>query len=175
ARTVASVKGLLGRTTSDPSVSGFLSSMRYKVVRGPNDQVVLEIDGQEISPVQIAAEMIDHLRRIAERQTATTIRQAVLSVPVAFQEPQRAALRRAAHNVAGLGVLGLLAEPIAGAMAYGYGQNKHETIAVYDFGGGTFDFSVLDLDGNDYRIRATGGDPWLGGDDFDLAIAQSTA
>lgn len=174
ARTIPSVKRVLGRSIDEPMLQGYLSNLPCRSIRGPGDMALFEIDGAEIAPVQVAAEIIDHLRRIAEERTGKSVRQAVMSVPLTFGDRQRLALERAA-SIAGIEVLELIGEPIAAVLAYGFGQQKSETVAVYDFGGGTFDFSVLELTGNSYRVLASGGDSWLGGDDFDMAIAQEAA
>ncbi|MBK8480376.1 MAG: Hsp70 family protein [Proteobacteria bacterium] len=173
-RTVASVKRLLGRSINDPALQGFLRGLAFPAVAGPNESVVLRVGEAELAPVQVAAEIIEFLRRTAEARTGRALRQAVLSVPLTFSEVQRQAIKRAA-TMAGVEVLELIGEPIAAVLAYGFGQGKQETVAVYDFGGGTFDFSVAVLHGNRHRVLASGGDPWLGGDDFDLALAQGAA
>jgi molecular chaperone DnaK len=143
-------------------------------MRGPGNTVVLQIAEAPIAPVQVAAEIIDMLRQIAESRTGRAVRRAVLSVPLAFTDRQRQAVQRAA-SMAGLEVLELIGEPIAALLAYGLGQKKREVVAIYDFGGGTFDFSVIDLHGDKHRVLASGGDAWLGGDDIDLAIASAAA
>ncbi|MBI5546161.1 MAG: Hsp70 family protein [Deltaproteobacteria bacterium] len=173
-RTVRSIKRLLGRSIDEPTLQGYLGSLPYPTVRGPGNAVVLQIDDTPLAPVQVAAEIIGLLRKTAESRTGKEILRAVLSVPLDFTEAQRQAVQRAA-SMAGLEVLELIGEPIAALLAYGLGQNKREVVAVYDFGGGTFDFSVVDMQGDHHRVLANGGDAWLGGDDFDLAIATAAA
>ncbi|MBI5481266.1 MAG: Hsp70 family protein, partial [Deltaproteobacteria bacterium] len=102
------------------------------------------------------------------------VRRAAFSMPVTFGPGEQVALKRAAQ-IAGVEVLGLIEEPMAAALAYDYGQSANEVIAVYDFGGGTFDFTVLDVSHQRFRVMATRGDGWLGGDDFDLVLAQHAA
>ncbi len=173
-RTFTSIKRVLGRKVSDPSMAGYVNSLPYKIVEGPDGLVLFELDGDPIAPIQIAATIFEHLVRIANRQIGKTFTKAVVSVPIGFRDNHRSAVKRAAQ-IAGIEVLELLDEPVAGALAYGYGQQKEELIAVYDFGGGTFDFSVLQMRGNQYKVLGSADAPWLGGDDFDTAIAQDTA
>ncbi len=173
-RTISSVKRVIGRNFDEPTLAGYLYGLPYKATEGPNKGVVFEVDGTPIAPVQVAAEIIDHLRLVGERRTGQAIKRAVVSVPVAYNKVQRRAIQKAAE-MAGLEVLALIEEPIAGVKAYGHGRDRQEIVAVYDFGGGTFDFSILSLSGNQHEILATNGDPWLGGDDFDMAVARDAS
>jgi molecular chaperone DnaK len=173
-RTIPSVKRLLGHKFSDPMIAGYLQSVTYRTAAGPSDTVLVEVDGTSYAVPQIAAAMIAHARDVAERTLGTTFKKVALTCPVTFTEDNKAALRRAAQ-LAGLEVIAFLMEPVAGALAYGLGQKKNEIVAVYDFGGGTFDFSLLDMSGDHARIVASEGDAWLGGDDFDLVLAQAVA
>lgn len=173
-RTVCGVKRLLGRSYSDPLLAGYMASLPYRCVRAPNDTVMMEIDDPPIPAIQIAALIIEHIKRIAEQQTGETFEQAVLSIPVAFTEPQRAALRRAAER-AGLKVAALIEEPVAGALACGFDPEREELVAIYDLGGGTFDFSLVGMYKDRFRVLSTTGDAWLGGDDYDLLLAQKIA
>jgi molecular chaperone DnaK (HSP70) len=173
-RVVNSAKRLVGRKFSDSKVAGRLHSMAYKTLRGVNDSIVVEMDGKTFSMIEISAKIMARAAEIAGSYLGSPVKQAVISVPVSFDEAQRDALRRAAQ-LAHLQTLDLVEEPVAGALAYGLGQQKNEIVAVYDFGGGTFDFSVLDMVGDHYRVLGTKGDSWLGGDDFDNALAEDTA
>jgi len=173
-RAVSSIKRMMGRKFSDPSVAGLLQQAAYRSSRGSNDSIVIEIDNQPHQVVEICALIIGRAREIAEKYLRTKVKKAVFTVPVGFGQSERDALRRAAQ-IAQLEVLEIFDEPLAGALAYGTGQKKNEMIAVYDFGGGTFDFSVLDILHDNFRVCGAKGDPWLGGDDFDLAIANSVA
>jgi molecular chaperone DnaK len=173
-RTVTSAKRLLGRRYDHPEIQGFLASAAFPTERGPGDQVVLRIGDQPIAVAQVCAGIIRHACDIGERALGARIRRAALSVPVTFGREQLAALQRAAL-LAGLEVVGMTEEPVAGALAYGHGQGANEIVAVYDFGGGTFDFTVMDVSRNAFRVIASSGDAWLGGDDFDLALAQWAA
>jgi actin-like ATPase involved in cell morphogenesis/Tfp pilus assembly protein PilZ len=172
--TIASAKRLLGQHHSDPSIAGYLQSLPFRTSAGPGDVILAHIDKEQLAIPQICSAMIEHARDLAERALGTRVRQAAFSIPVTYAEEQKAALRRAAQ-LAGLEVVGLIMEPIAGALAYGIGQERNEIVAVYDFGGGTFDFSLLDMSGDHVRVIATEGDGWLGGDDFDLALASAVA
>jgi molecular chaperone DnaK len=174
-RTVASVKRLLGRRHSDPTIGGYLTSLSVKTAAGPGDGVLIDLGNEEhYAAAQVAAHVIAHVRDLAEAQTGARFTKAALSHPVTFGDHERAALRRAAQ-LAGLDVVAFVEEPVAGAMAYGLGKEKNEIVAVYDFGGGTFDFTVLDISNERFRVLASEGESWLGGDDFDLALAQAVA
>jgi actin-like ATPase involved in cell morphogenesis/Tfp pilus assembly protein PilZ len=173
-RTVASVKRLLGHRYSDPEIAGHLQSVPYQTLSGPQDTVVIEIDEERYAVPQVCATIIAHARDLAEAALGQRFTQVALSCPVSFAEEQKQALRRSAQ-LAGLEVVALVPEPVAGALAYGVGQGKNEIVAVYDFGGGTFDFSLLDVSGESLRLLASDGDAWLGGDDFDLQLAQAVA
>jgi molecular chaperone DnaK len=173
-RTVPSAKRLLGRGWSDPKIAGYLHSSTFRTSAGPNDAIVVELDDRQVAIPQVCAEILGHVRDLAERRLKDSVREVALSVPVTFTEVEKAALRKAAL-IAGLDVVGLVEEPVAGALAYGLGQSVNEIVAVYDFGGGTFDFSILDVSNERFRVLACDGDSWLGGDDFDLALAQAVA
>jgi molecular chaperone DnaK len=173
-RTVTSVKRLLGHHFSDPDIAGHLQSVPYHTLAGPGDTVLVEIDQERYAVPQVCAAIIAHARDMAEKALDRRFSQVALSCPVTYTEEQKLALRRAAQ-LAGLEVVALVPEPIAGALAYGLGEGKNEIVAVYDFGGGTFDFSLLDMSGDHVRLIASEGDAWLGGDDFDLQLAQAVA
>ena len=173
--TIHSAKRFLGRKRGEPNVANQLAQLAYPTSVGPNDQVVFELAaGQQLAVPQVAAEVMRLLKRNAERALGYAVEEAVLSVPVAFETPQRNALRKAAA-LAGLRVVGLVEEPAGAALAYGFGQGRNELVAVYDFGGGTFDFTVIDISNEVFRIMVSVGDAWLGGDDFDLALATDAA
>jgi len=174
-RTISSPKRLLGRAYNEQALSGYLHSLPYGVEAGPGGSIVVQgVDEEPIPIARVCSEVIRHLCAIAERQVGMQVKKAVLSAPVTFGEPQQAALRLAA-KMAGVEVVEMIQEPAAGAIAYGAGQQKRETVAVYDFGGGTFDVTVLEIVEDVYRVLGAGGDAWLGGDDFDLALANAVA
>ena len=175
AHTVHSMKRFLGRKQSDTHVANQLAQLAYATSAGPGDQVVLELaTGMQLAVAQVAGEVIRLLKRHAERALGYAVEEAVLSVPVAFEIAQRNALRKAAA-LAGLRVVNLVEEPAGAALAYGFGQGRNELVAVYDFGGGTFDFTVIDISNEVFRIMVSVGDAWLGGDDFDIALATDAA
>lgn len=173
-RTVASVKRLLGRQYDEQEVAGFVHSAPYRTSQAPDGTTVVEIGDQSYPVVQIAALIIAQLKQSAEAQTGVTVDKAVLSHPVSFTAPQTQALQRAAE-LAGLEVSGMVSEPLAAALGHGHGLQQTELIAAYDFGGGTFDFTVLELSASQFRVLGSAGDPWLGGDDFDIALAHAVA
>ena len=173
-RVVASIKRVLGRFYSDPLISGFLHSASFRSARGPADSILVQIGEDQHAVPQVGADILKHLRAMAARRIGRDVTKAVLSHPVAFDEVQKAALCKAA-KFAGIEVVDLIEEPVAVALAYGLGQGKNEIIAVYDFGGGTFDFTVIDMSADGYRVLASDGDGWLGGDDFDRALADAIA
>jgi molecular chaperone HscA len=168
---VASVKRLMGRGAADlHAVAGVLP---YEVVpgSGQTDMVKLRIGGKARSPVEISAEILKALRARAEAALEKPVERAVITVPAYFDDAARTATRDAAR-VAGLEVLRLVNEPTAAALAYGLDKGSEGLYAVYDLGGGTFDFSLLRLEKGVFQVLATGGDSALGGDDFDRAIAE---
>ncbi len=173
-RTVSSPKRLLGKQYDDSSVAGMLHGVAYKTSRGPNGAIVIDMKGMQAALPQVCAQVVAHVRGVGEARIGRRIERAVLSVPVSFGEAERNAVTTVAR-IAGLEVAALIDEPVAAAMAYGFGRDKKEVIAVYDFGGGTFDFTVIDIEGYHFNVLARGGDSWLGGDDFDAALANAVA
>ena len=173
-RTASSIKRLLARQLDDVSVEAFVQSAAFPIVPGADGAACVKIDDTAYSTQQLAAAIIGYVRDLGQRFIEQPIRQAVFTVPASFGEPQLRGLRRAAE-IARISVAELLPEPVAGALAYGIGQGKNEIVAVYDFGGGTFDFSVVDMAGDHYRVLGVAGDAWLGGDDFDVAMGSALA
>ncbi len=170
-RVVSSIKRLMGRGAADlHTVAGVLP---YEVEpgTGQNDMVKLRIGGKPRSPVEISSEILKTLRLRAEAALEKPVERAVITVPAYFDDAARTATRDAAR-VAGLEVLRLVNEPTAAALAYGLDKGSEGLYAVYDLGGGTFDFSLLRLEKGVFQVLATGGDTALGGDDFDRAIAE---
>jgi molecular chaperone HscA len=168
---VASVKRLMGRGTKDlHSVAGVLP-YAIEPGTGETDMVKLRVGGRARSPVEISAEVLKALRARAEAALDKPVERAVITVPAYFDDAARTATRDAAR-VAGLEVLRLVNEPTAAALAYGLDTGSEGLYAVYDLGGGTFDFSLLRLEKGVFQVLATGGDTALGGDDFDRAIAE---
>jgi molecular chaperone DnaK len=174
-RTIASIKRLLGRRFSEPEVRGIVQGCSYRVVAGPGEQPVVKIDDQELAPVQVTAAILAHVKRTAERQLGAEIGAAVLSAPVARPAGFEEALRRAA-GLAGLDVRMVVPEPTAAAWGTGLRRvDGTRRIAICDFGGGTFDCSLVTQTGGKLDVEATGGDPFLGGDDLDASLADAVA
>jgi molecular chaperone HscA len=168
-RTVASAKRLIGRGLDD--VKEIAASLAYPLV-GDAHSVQVKIGDRSISPVEVSAEVLRHLRTRAESALGGPVEGVVITVPAYFDDAQRQATRDAGR-LAGLEVLRLLAEPTAAALAYGLDRGSRGTYAVYDLGGGTFDVSILKLVDGVFEVKATGGDSALGGDDIDRTIAKA--
>jgi molecular chaperone HscA len=168
---VASVKRLMGRGAADVHTVAGVLPYEIEPGTGQTDMVKLRIAGKARSPVEISAEILKALKVKAEAALEKTVERAVITVPAYFDDAARTATRDAAR-VAGLEVLRLVNEPTAAALAYGLDKGKEGLYAVYDLGGGTFDFSLLRLEKGVFQVLATGGDTALGGDDFDRAIAE---
>ncbi|CAN5749364.1 Fe-S protein assembly chaperone HscA [soil metagenome] len=168
---VASVKRLMGRGAADLHAVAGVLPYEIEPGSGETDMVKLRIGGKARSPVEISAEILKALRLRAERALDKPVERAVITVPAYFDDAARTATRDAAR-VAGLEVLRLVNEPTAAALAYGLDKGSEGLYAVYDLGGGTFDFSLLRLEKGVFQVLATGGDTALGGDDFDRGIAE---
>ena len=168
---VASIKRLMGRGAADLHTVAGVLPYEIEPGSGETDMVKLRIGGKPRSPVEISAEILKALRLRAEAALEKPVERAVITVPAYFDDAARTATRDAAR-VAGLEVLRLINEPTAAALAYGLDKGSEGLYAVYDLGGGTFDFSLLRLEKGVFQVLATGGDTALGGDDFDRAIAE---
>jgi molecular chaperone HscA len=168
---VASIKRLMGRGAADLHAVAGVLPYEIEPGTGQTDMVKLRIGGKARSPVEISAEILKALRTRAEAALEKPVERAVITVPAYFDDAARTATRDAAR-VAGLEVLRLVNEPTAAALAYGLDKGSEGLYAVYDLGGGTFDFSLLRLEKGVFQVLATGGDTALGGDDFDRAIAE---
>gem|GEM_PF-1151161 len=171
--TVLSPKRLLGRKFDDPQITPYLDASPVPIARGRDGLPVICVHGEELSLTEICSRIMHKVATIAEARTGFQARQVVLAAPVSFEE-QRAAIRQAAE-LAGLEVLAILDEPVAAAIDYGANRRGHEKVAVFDFGGGTFDFTMLETEDVKFRVLGEAGDPWLGGDDLDIAIAEAAA
>ncbi|NVB79671.1 MAG: Fe-S protein assembly chaperone HscA, partial [Kofleriaceae bacterium] len=167
--TLSSVKRLIGRGMKD--VEGVKKLLPYELV-GDDRAVKLRVDGKDISPVEVSAEILKALKNRAEGALGGAIEGAVITVPAYFDDAQRQATRDAGR-LAGLEVMRLMAEPTAAAVAYGLDRGSKGVYAVFDLGGGTFDVSILKLVEGVFEVKATGGDSALGGDDLDRLIAQA--
>jgi molecular chaperone DnaK len=167
--TIFSIKRFMGRKTGDPEVERTRQRVPYTVTEAPNGDVRVQLDGKDYSPPEVSAMILAKIKRDAEAYLGETITQAVITVPAYFNDAQRNATKDAG-KIAGLEVLRIINEPTASSLAYGLDKKKNEIIAVYDLGGGTFDISILDVGDGVFQVRATSGDTFLGGDDFDLRI-----
>ena len=167
--TIFSIKRFMGRKTGDPEVERTRQRVPYSVTEAPNGDVRVQLDEKDYSPPEVSALILAKIKRDAEAYLGETITQAVITVPAYFNDAQRNATKDAG-KIAGLEVLRIINEPTASSLAYGLDKKKNEIIAVYDLGGGTFDISILDVGDGVFQVRATSGDTFLGGDDFDLRI-----
>ncbi len=165
--TVYSIKRFMGRRFDE--VSQEMKLMPYKVVKGDGDSVWVDISGKKYSPPEISAMILGKLKEAAESYLGEKVTQAVITVPAYFNDAQRQATKDAG-KIAGLDVLRIINEPTAAALAYGLDRKKNETIAVYDFGGGTFDVSILEVGDGVVEVKSTNGDTHLGGDNIDQRI-----
>lgn len=167
--TIFSVKRFMGRKADDAEVERTKKRVPYAVDAAPNGDVRVTLDEKEYSAPEVSAMILAKIKRDAEAYLGETITQAVITVPAYFNDAQRNATKDAG-KIAGLEVLRIINEPTASSLAYGLDKKKNEIIAVYDLGGGTFDISILDVGDGVFQVRATSGDTFLGGDDFDLRI-----
>lgn len=172
--TIFAVKRLIGRRFDDPVVERDKSLVPYKIVEGPNGDAWIEADGKSYSPSQISAFILQKMRETAEAHLGETVTQAVITVPAYFNDAQRQATKDAG-KIAGLEVLRIINEPTAAALAYGLEKKRQGKVAVYDLGGGTFDISILDIGDGVFEVKATNGDTFLGGEDFDMRIVNYLA
>src|SRR6185369_460152 len=164
--TVYSIKRFMGRRFDE--VNEEMKMVPYKVKQS-GDHVAVLAQGQEFTPPQIAAMILQKLKKAAEDYLGEPVTEAVITVPAYFNDSQRQATKDAG-KIAGLDVKRIINEPTAAALAYGLDKKKDETIAVYDFGGGTFDISILEVGEGVVEVKATNGDTHLGGDDFDQRV-----
>jgi len=168
-KTLYSVKRLIGRRFDDPMVAKEMSLVPFKIVKASNGDAWVEANGQQYSPSQISAFILGKMKETAESYLGEKVEQAVITVPAYFNDAQRQATKDAGR-IAGLDVLRIINEPTAAALAYGMDKRKSGIIAVYDLGGGTFDVSVLEIGDGVFEVKATNGDTFLGGEDFDLRV-----
>jgi molecular chaperone DnaK len=174
ANAVMSPKRLLGRKFDDPQIQPLLANTAMESSAGPQGQVVLHARGKDFSVTEACAHILNLLKLVAQRNLKQDVSEVVLSIPVSFSEPQHAALEQAA-TMAGLKVAAFVDEPVAAAFSNRYDPDFKGLVAVYDFGGGTFDFTVVEVLENDLKVISRGGDAWLGGDDIDSALASAAA
>ena len=172
--TVFAVKRLIGRRFEDPMTKKDMELVPYNIVKGNNGDAWVEAGGDKYSPSQISAFILQKMKETAESYLGENVTQAVITVPAYFNDAQRQATKDAGQ-IAGLEVLRIINEPTAAALAYGLDKDENKTIAVYDFGGGTFDISILEVGDGVFEVKSTNGDTFLGGEDFDSAIVEYLA
>jgi molecular chaperone DnaK len=168
--TVYAAKRLIGRKWHSPQVRNAIATSSYRAVEGPHNDVRIAVRDKEYSVPEISAMVLQEMRVIAEDHLGAPVAKAVITVPAYFNDNQRQATRDAGE-VAGLDVIRIINEPTAAALSYGFGRSLEKTVAVYDFGGGTFDISILEIGQNGvFRVIATAGDTFLGGEDVDARL-----
>ncbi|MDQ1301182.1 MAG: molecular chaperone DnaK [Chloroflexota bacterium] len=167
--TIFSVKRLMGRRFNDPEVVKARKVLPYKIVEHSNGDAWVGLSGQDYSPAEVSAMILQKIKTDAEAYLGEPVSQAVITVPAYFNDSQRQATKDAG-KIAGLDVLRIINEPTASALAYGLDKKIDQKIAVYDLGGGTFDVSILDVGEGVFQVLSTNGDTFLGGDDFDQRI-----
>jgi molecular chaperone DnaK len=172
--TIFAIKRLIGRRYDDPITQKDKEMVSYHIVPGPNGDAWVEAKGKKYSPSQISAFILTKMKETAEANLGSTVTQAVITVPAYFNDAQRQATKDAGR-IAGLDVLRIINEPTAAALAYGLDKKASGKIAVYDLGGGTFDISILEIGEGVFEVKATNGDTFLGGEDFDKRIMDYLA
>ncbi|MFB3854248.1 MAG: molecular chaperone DnaK [Vicinamibacterales bacterium] len=165
--TIFSIKRFMGRRFDE--VTEEMKMVPYKVVRAANGDVRVRVGGEDLAPPQVSAMILQKLKQAAEEHLGQSVSRAVITVPAYFNDAQRQATKEAGQ-IAGLEVMRIVNEPTAAALAYGLDKKKDETIAVYDFGGGTFDISILEVGEGVVEVKATNGDTHLGGDNLDQRV-----
>jgi molecular chaperone DnaK len=172
--TLFAIKRLIGRQYADPVVEKDKHMVPYEIVKGPNGDAWVRAHDKDYSPQQVSAFILQKIKEDAERFLGEKVEKAVITVPAYFNDAQRQATKDAGR-IAGLEVLRIINEPTAAALAYGLEKNEGKKIAVYDLGGGTFDVSILEIGDGVFEVKATNGDTFLGGEDFDLRIVDYLA
>jgi len=172
--TLFAIKRLIGRQYDDPVVAKDKGMVPYEIVKGPTGDAWVRAHGKDYSPQQISAFILGKMKEAAEAHLGETVTKAVITVPAYFNDAQRQATKDAG-KIAGLEVLRIINEPTAAALAYGLEKSEGKKIAVYDLGGGTFDVSILEIGDGVFEVKATNGDTFLGGEDFDLRLVDFLA
>ena len=174
ARAIWSVKRILGRKSFSAEVKKAQAVCAYDIVEGANHSVRISIGEHLFSPEEVSAYILREMKKLASEFLGEEVTDAVVTVPAYFNDNQRQATQDAGR-IAGLGVMRMINEPTAAALAYGYGRDLRQRVAIYDLGGGTFDLSILEIDGDIFEVLGTSGDSYLGGDDFDLRLLSHLA
>src|SRR5450432_1196907 len=175
--TLFAVKRLIGRKLDSPEAKKAVGLSPFRVVASPNGDAWIDVRGKLLSPQEVSAQVLLKMKQTAEDYLGEPVTEAVVTVPAYFNDSQRQATKDAGR-IAGLTVLRIINEPTAAALAYGLDRgkdNKSERVAVYDLGGGTFDISILELNGGVFEVKSTNGDTFLGGEDFDQRIVDYIA
>ena len=172
--TLYSIKRLIGRAFSDDKIKKEIKNAPYSIVKSENGDAWVEVNDKKYAPSQISAYILQKMKETAEKHIGTKVDKAVITVPAYFNDAQRQATKDAG-KIAGLEVLRIINEPTAAALAYGLDKKKSGTIVVYDLGGGTFDVSILEIGDGVFEVKATNGDTFLGGEDFDARIVEHLA
>ena len=167
--TLFAIKRLIGRRSDDPMTEKDKDMVPYRIVKADNGDAWVEAKGTRYSPSQISAYVLKKMKETAEAYLGAEVAQAVITVPAYFDDAQRQATKDAGQ-IAGLEVLRIINEPTAASLAYGLDKSESKTIAVYDLGGGTFDVSILEIGDGVFEVKATNGDTFLGGEDFDMRL-----
>jgi len=170
-RTVHAVKRLMGRRFDSPEVTEWKKHCAYKIVGAANGDCAVEVQGKKYTAPEISAMILQKLKADAEAYLGETVTEAVITVPAYFNDSQRQATKDAGR-IAGLEVKRIINEPTAASLAYGFDKKHNQKIAVFDLGGGTFDISILEVGDNVVEVRATNGDTFLGGEDFDQRVME---
>ena len=170
-KTVFAIKRMMGRAHNAPEVKKWQEHCPYDIVAGNGNDAWVEIDGKKYSPPEVSAMILQKLKKDAETYLGEDVTEAVITVPAYFNDSQRQATKDAG-KIAGLEVKRIINEPTAASLAYGFDKKANEKIAVFDLGGGTFDISILEVGDNVVEVRATNGDTFLGGEDFDHRIIE---
>jgi len=172
--TLFAIKRLIGRRNDDPMVEKDKKLVPYKIVKGDNGDAWVESRGENYSPSQVSAFILQKMKETAESYLGEKVSEAVITVPAYFNDSQRQATKDAGR-IAGLNVLRIINEPTAAALAYGMDKKAQGVIAVYDLGGGTFDISILEIGDGVFEVKSTNGDTFLGGEDFDARVIEYLA
>lgn len=174
-KTLFGIKRLIGRKADAPEVRKFMEVAPFEILANKNGDAWVKVDGKEMSPQEVSAKVLEKLKKAAEDYLGQPVTEAVITVPAYFNDAQRQATKDAGR-IAGLDVKRIINEPTAAALAYGLDSKKDQNIAVFDLGGGTFDISILEITSDGvFEVKATNGDTFLGGEDFDYRIINYLA